>query len=639
MTEELPITDDPTSETQPPDTDAAAESTPAVDTAEPPATLPENEIAEISETERSLESLTAKLAQFRETTHTKQTEIADQLTALIAQITQLQDSLPTLRSAVESAAADVASDQGASEALESFATELEGGDEEGGIAELQKLIRAEQQLILDAGKKLVGDANPAYLAEFLDETRNPGLTIDMDRAGGISFEIKNTRDPAVKRARKALDDICDKKGPLCAGDPEIQLAEKNLNDAEFDRKQAYTEAQKLGEQIQRSRATIHELQISVQKAQKLPAIMRERAQGITQDPAHTTTLDATNATLATVETNLEDARSEKAGLDSVMQLHIDLISRIDQLADQIPHTIETLNRAEEMLNQMPDLAQKLVALCPEIHQISDEVMQEIDGNLVSIGTLPMRDHVASVARGLAEAQAALDLLHRGTERLEGLRRTLEDKAKTADAAETLTNQNLVQIAETLDAAKDLERFMDNEWPEIEAGSTEGVAAICVRTRTHIIENASVLLQLATTQLTVLAQAGHPEATTRLSRLLEKAKEIITGTGILEKHATGHAKPPTELALAEKPMAVGEAASAAPETPALTTEAITTQPVKGEATPAAVPDEEAVAKPAGEEAALETPAGPAAKEVAPAALSAADDKLQPPPKKRRVVSED
>lgn len=481
----------------PPDGTPGTPGTPGT-TEEP---IAEPQLEELSPTERQLESLRGKLTGQKDTVSGEKERAQRALAETRTNIDDLKQRVAELEKDVLRSHATLNQAMGLAFALQSTVKglrEQETGEREGsGVGELRNLIATEKARVREVAVMLVGD-NP-YTDEFLN---SPNPAIDEGKASGLVFEIRNTLQGTVADRRTKQTQTAGNR--VARRDPEYDKKEAAYREAEIhfenalaDLSSAEIKRDSLLEQVRHSLQTIQALEEAIKTADRVAVRIEEQGQrheriDMTQAGQK---FDDTKGAHEQAKLDLATAESHRAALEPVLAEFIKTEERLTETIGRVIAVPAVYSRAHEVHENVLPIGQRLLRIKGELNAAAEEARQSINPAIYKIGDVIQERIYETLGYWKNEGDNAFDELEKATVRLAGLLKALETACTLADASEPTENLDWDAVSEVFRAADELDRFLNNEWPRLAAGTLENAEAIATEARARLEETLQPLAVL------------------------------------------------------------------------------------------------------------------------------------------------
>lgn len=462
-----------------------------------------HEAVELNPTEQKLESIRKKLEQRHDALVEEDRAGEEKMQALEVEIGALEAQLPSLRTAIMLAHADLNQAQGAYTAMDSLIARLRKPGESNPVQGLEQLIEQNHALARQLAVALVGeDDADAFL-------KNP--VIDEGTARGLVFEIKNTYRTTVSDRERILQGLI---GKVRTNDPQYIEAGIHLRNAELDLAAAEARRDDLFAQIQRALETIRALQENIKATDTVARTLEQEQQALragniqTDDAAFQRAMEQERL----AHELLGKKKAERDATANFLRESATSLERIVQLLETVDGISGTYTKASERLAQVPTLVDELNGLDRTFSDRYIDASKDIDPTLVQTGN-GVNDVVAgTMGYGVATRDAALEELQTHENTLRTLIENFEKSAEAADAPAADPKDLPWQAYEQLVASGEkLRTFLEQNWEQLKGGSVEKIKTLCnnLRTKLEAALRPFAVLQKASTAITALRSADHP----------------------------------------------------------------------------------------------------------------------------------
>lgn len=437
---------------------------------------------ELSPTEKGIESLRGKLTGHRDEVSREKVRLAIQLGETRTTIDRLETRLAELKTEVMTAHAEMNQAMGLTWALRDTVVKLREevtGQREGGeTAELRSHIQTELSRARSLAVELVGDS--PYTEEYL---QSPTLEPDEGKAGGLVQEIKNDfrvkvaeRNDALSQAARAR--VMRKDSEYRDRERAYEEAEDRYRNATIDLSNAEDQRDSLIARIQQSRETVRVLEATVQKidlvAQRIEEQGRKHERKDMSAAAAKFEAKRTEQESATRE--LDTAKTNAGTLQGVIEEYDRNIARLTDLVGKIMTATDVYSRAVDAREEADGVAGKLLVLGEGLAETVRRAREGIDEKIVRIGDEVREKIERAVGQGTGEALSAHTELNRALGRLDQLTGDLERNVTLADK-NVPPNLNWEAVESVVESSTALKRFIESEWPRVQAGNTAGFITI------------------------------------------------------------------------------------------------------------------------------------------------------------------
>lgn len=471
----------------------------------------------------------------------------------------------------------------------------------------------------DKGGEIVDDKGRG-----IDEAQQDVLFIDESRATGLPFEIKNKLRPAVSSAFAAWKKAIDEHGYKSR---ERIETEANYQSAQEELRQAILREHGLLAESSRELRLAEGLRDSIEKIDQTAAQLEKDMKELADENVKNAEAERKKISIDYQSANdeLRRKREEIPGWKLTIDIWKRSQEKTNELLSQTSDAEKTLERAEELLANVNKLQGEISAAERNIHDHRTEAQSGDVRGMFKVDESIQRDIDEAVGKWKGVTISAHDNLERALARLKFLYENLTFAIENANSAsaETHSQLNTEACERVVEAGRFLQRFLDDEWTQLDAGSEDKIAAIRDKARAEL--EAVLRPQMALNMLGEILKAAQ-NASAGAQRIIGKGDTAI-GTEAWEVFHTAmetaetHAENPDAGALLLQKVAE----AAAPEAPAPA--AASAEPTGPEQTPPAA--EEPREEPA-EAAAAPAPTAepPPATPAAAASTSAADATEKP-----------
>lgn len=319
----------------------------------------------------------------------------------------------------------------------------------------------------------------------IDEAGQDVVFIDESRATGLPFEIKSKLRPAVSSALAGLTKAIIDHGYASSG---YTQAEESYQYVKDELRQAILRKHGFLAEISREVRLAEGLRDSIQRINLAAAHVEREMEDLATDNITKAEVEFAKIKIdyKAADDELRRKREEVPGWKLAIDAWKRSKEKTHELLSQMSDVAKTLERGDELLANVNKLQGELSAVERGMHnQRAEAQSSSVVRGMFTVDESIQADIDEAVGMWKGVAMSARDNLERAFARLKYLYEKLTSAIEDADSAETHRQLNTEVCERVIEAGRILQRFLDDEWTQLDAGSEDKIAAIREKARADL----------------------------------------------------------------------------------------------------------------------------------------------------------